>query len=316
MKNKTILTNAVFSLVDKEADNGLSVEKEGSEQQKTAQPKSSLEKQRRDKISQTIAEEKKLVKNKTLAKKPSEKNKQPRISTQVGDENLKIVQARKLQMMTQTGREPASASPLQMHLVQSESLKVAQEKLSDLEEEILSLREKNSALVSAGEVLKENNSNLKAKLEDLKFSLSDEKKSFEDEKEVLVSAMEEARDQILLLRNKNQELEKRISSSFHGIRQRENSLEGRIEILKMENSAVQKEKDRKILDFKKEILKLKHNLENAHKKNHELDVLTRKLKESSRRAVSALRATIYNLEGVKLNEKTVISQSKKVSKAS
>ena len=316
MKNKTTLTSALLSLVDRQAEEKLSLIKENPEQLQAVVSKSSLEKQRQDKISQTIAEEKKFIKNKSLAKKPEEKNKKPKTVTQVEDENLKFIQARKLQMMTQTNREQASASPLQMHLVQSESLKIAQEKVSDLEEEILSLREKNEALISAGEVLKENNESLKTKLEDLKSSLNDEKKSFKDEKEILLSAMEEARSQLLRLRDKEQELEKRISSNFHGIRQRENSLEGRIEILKMENSAIQKEKDKKILDFKKEILKLKHNLEKARKKNHELNTLTGKLKESSRRAVSALRATIYNLEGAKLNEETVVSQDSNFKKAS
>ena len=83
----------------------------------------------------------------------------------------------------------------------------------------------------------------------------------------------------------------------------------------MENSAIQREKDKKILELKKDIQKIKNNLENSHKKNHDLNNLNNKLKESSRRAISALRATIYNLEGAKLNEETIISQSKNNIKA-
>ncbi|MCZ0933319.1 MAG: hypothetical protein OXJ52_09240 [Oligoflexia bacterium] len=315
MKSKTKLTDVLAGLVDTKTKSkqNLQVLKE----KKTADSqKSALEKKRQAKVLKTIAEEKKHIKNEELVKKHEVKNLKPKTATHIEDENLKAVQARKFQMMTQTNREQAPSSPLQMHLVQSESLRIAQEKIGDLEEEILSLREKNESLISAGEVLQEHNESFKSKLEELKLSLNDEKKSFEDEKEILLSAMEEAREQLIRLRNKNQELEKRIASSFHGIRQRENALEGRIEILKMENSAVQKEKDKNILELKKDILKLKSNLENSHKKNHELNVLNSKLKESSRRAISALRATIYNLEGAKLNEETVVSQSKNFKKAS
>ena len=165
--------------------------------------------------------------------------------------------------------------------------------------------QKNESLVSAGEVLNSNNETLKAKLDELKSSLNQEKKSFEDEKELLLSALEKAREQLEQLVRKKQELEKRLSSNFHGIRQRESSLEGRIEILKMENTVVQKEKDKKILELKKDIQKLNYNLENSRKKNHEMSSLNNQLKESFRRAVSALRATIYNLEGAKLAEDTV-----------
>ena len=264
-----------------------------------------------------ILKDEKTIKNNALIeklklKKPKSKN--PAFIEK--DENLKLVQARRLQMTTYTNNEQAVSSPLQMHLVQSESLKVAQEKLSDLEEEILSLREKNSALVSAAEVLKENNETFKMKAEEIKSEWNDEKEAFKEEKSILLSAIDEARNQIFSLRNQNQELEKRISGNFNEIRQRENSLEGRIEILKMENLAFQKEKDKKILDLKKDILRLESNLENAHKKNHKLNISNSKLKTSSRRAVSALRATIYNLEGAKLNEETVVSQSKKLEKAS
>ena len=314
MKSQSKLTDMLSDLMSVKTENKLDSE---DLKGKKDVPESSFENKRKSKILKTIAEEKKYVDDKVLVKKPEVKNQRYKTGVHIADENLKAVQARKFQIMTHTNREQkAPSSPLQMHLVQSESLRIAQEKVSDLEEEILSLREKNSALFSAGEVLKENNESLKSKLEELKSSLNDEKESFKDEKEVLLSAIEKARDDIVRLRNKNQELENRISSSFHGIRQRENSLEGRIEILKMENSALQKEKDKKILDLKKDILKLKNNLENSHKKNHKLNLFNSKLKESSRRAISALRATIYNLEGAKLNEETVVSQDTKSTKAS
>lgn len=222
---------------------------------------------------------------------------------------LNMVAAKKIQMITRSGVNPGVASsPLQMHLVQSESLRIAQDKIADLEEELSELRQKNESVVSASEVLKDKNDLLKSQLEDIKYNLKEEKHNAKDEKEVLLSALEEAKVQINKFKNKTQELEKRLSSDLHGIRNRESSLESRIEILKMENSVLQREKDKKIIELKKQIQKIKSNLDGAHRKNHDLQTLNNQLQESSRRTVSALRATIYSLEGVKTKEETIVTE--------
>lgn len=221
-------------------------------------------------------------------------------TNQWSEDVLKVVQARKIQMMSKPGAD-YNTSPLQMHLVRSESLRIAQEKIVDLEENIHKLREKNESLVSAGAVLKENNNLLKSKLEELKYVIEENKTDFKDEKDILISALEEAKTQMTQLKNKNEELEKRLSRDIHGIRARENALESRIEILKMESSVLQREKDKKIIELKKQAQKTKESLDRAYKKNQTLEKENNKLQESSRRTVSVLRATIYNLEGVNSN---------------
>ena len=238
----------------------------------------------------------------------SQKQKQNKTNYQEVD-MLKMVQARKFQMMTKSGMDQASSSsPLQMHLIQSESLRIAQDKITELEEELSEIRQKNESLVSASEVLKDKNDLLKSKLEDLKYAIKEEKDNFKDEKEILLSAMEEAKTQINQLKSKKKELEKRLSSDFHGIRNRESSLESRIEILKMETSVLQREKDKKIIDLKKQIQKIKSNLDGAHKKNQDLQIQNNNLQESTRRTVSALRATIYNLEGIRNRDETIVTK--------
>ena len=236
-----------------------------------------------------------------------QKEKKTKTSYQKED-MLKMVEARKIQIMTKSGLDPASSSPLQMHLVRSESLRIAQDKIIDLEEELHEFRQNNESLVSASEVLKDKNDQLQSKLEDLKYLLKEEKGNFKDEKEVLLSTLEEAKTQLIQLRGKKQELEKRLSNDLHGIRTRESSLESRIEIMKMENSVLQREKDKKIIELKKQMQKIKSNLDGAHKKNQDLQTLNNKLQESSRRTVSALRATIYNLEGVRSKEETIVTE--------
>ena len=249
------------------------------------------------------------VKNPSQKKKDFtiKKEKKTEAGYQEGD-MLKAVEARRIQMMTQSEMERAPSSPLQMHLVQSESLRIAQDKISDLEEELHEFRRKNESLVAASETLKEKNDLLKSKSEDLKYSLKEEKGNSKDEKEILLSAIEEAKTQLNQLKSKKQELERRLSSDLHGIRNRESSLESRIEILKMENSVLQREKDKKIIELKKQTQKIKSNLDGAHKKNQDLQTQNNKLQESSRRTVSALRATIYNLEGVRAKEETIVTE--------
>lgn len=250
-----------------------------------------------------------IKKSLSKEKTPNSVNKGKAESHNWSEDVLKVVEARKLQMVSKTGINQGVTSPLQMHLIRSESLRIAQDKIADLEEELHRFRQKNESLISASEVLKDKNDLLQSKLADLKYLSKEEKDNFKGEKEILLSALEEAKTQINKLKGKKQELEKRLSRDLHGIHARENSLESRIEILKMENSVLQREKDRKIIELQKQIQKIKANLEEAHKKNQDLQMLNNKLQESSRRTVSSLRATIYNLEGVRSkNEETLVTE--------
>ena len=199
-------------------------------------------------------------------------------------------------------------SPMQMHLIQSESLRVAQDKIKELEEELIQLRKHNESILSASEILKSNNVSLKQDLENIEHKFNEQKNSFKEEKEVLMSALSSAKESIDKLKAKNKELDKKISGYFYNLRNRESSLEGRIEILKMENSILQREKDNKILQFKKDLENNKYKMDSLHKENQELKTLLRKLKESSSRAVSALRATVFNLEGAKEPDNTIFTK--------
>lgn len=253
-----------------------------------------------------------LTSLKTTLSKEEDKTSNNKMKTKThnwSEDVLKVVEARKFQMMSKAGTDQGITSPLQMHLIRSESLRIAQDKIVDLEEELHKFRQKNESLVSASEVLKEKNEFLQSSSEDLKYRLTEIKDNFKNEKEIIMSALEEAKTQINKLKSKKQEMEKRLSRDLHGIHARENSLESRIEILKMENSVLQREKDKKIIELKKQIQKIKANLEGAHKKNQDLQTLNNKLQESSRRTVSSLRATIYNLEGVSSkNEETIVTE--------
>ena len=159
-----------------------------------------------------------------------------------------------------------STSPLQKHLIRSESLRIAQEKISILEKELYKLRQKNESIVSAFEVLKEKNQVLQSKLEDMKFSIKEEKANFKEKERVLLSALEEAKTQIHDLRSRKKELENRLSRNMQGIHARESSLESRLEILKNDTRNLQEAKDKKIIELQQQIQKIKANLDASHQK--------------------------------------------------
>ena len=227
------------------------------------------------------------------------------VTSYEGDDNyLKSIQARRLQMMSKmdTHTEVAPPAPLQIQLMQSESLKISQEKINSLEEELVLLREKSESLLSVADLLKEQNQELKVKVEESEKRIGEEKIDFENEKEILLSALSSAKEQIEKLKKEKKDLDAKLSSYSYSLSHRENSLEGRIEILKMENSVLQREKDKKIIELRKSVEKNKRNLEAVQKQNQELRDLNEELQKSSHRAVSALRATIFNLEGVDSSE--------------
>ena len=224
----------------------------------------------------------------------------------LNEATLKAVESKKAQMASKSGVQ-LNPSPLQMHLIRSESLHIAQEKIKDLEENLQELRQKNEALLSASRVLKEKNEAITSQLKNSKNQLDQQKNDFTEEKKILLSTIEDSKKEIKRFKDKIQDLENRLSDDLYGIRDRENSLEGRIEILKMENSVLQKEKDKKIIQLKKQIQKTENNLNRVYKKNKDLQVINQKFQDSSHRAVSALRATIYNLEGVREQTESTIN---------
>ena len=257
-----------------------------AEKQNSETPSSSLEESK--KLDQEIPEKD----NSVLSEEKNQFN--PREDS----DHLELLQARKLQVLSKSGLGGMPSSPLQIQLMQSDSLKISQEKISSLEEELIVLGQKNGELLSAGELLKEANQELKIQLEEIEKKVAEEKADLTNEREVLLSALSSAKEQVERLKRKNHDLEKKISGYSYSLSHRENSLEGQIEILKMENSVLQREKDKKIIELKNMIEKNKYSLEIIQKQNQELKTLNENLQKTSHRAVSALRATIFNLEGV------------------
>ncbi len=215
--------------------------------------------------------------------------------------DLKSIQAKKFQRMSKAGVE---SLPLQVNLMQSESLRIAQEKIIDLEREIECLRRDKESLISSGSVLKEKIDNLLSQIEDSNCYLEEERETFANEKKVLLVTLDDVKKEVVRLKEHKKDLENRLSNGLQNIRVRENSLENRLEILKLEGSVLQREKNNKIIDLQRKINKLNDSLQTSYRKNKEMQNYITRLKDSSRKTVSVLRATIHNLEGYRTNEQT------------
>ena len=200
-----------------------------------------------------------------------------------------------------------NASLLQVQLLQSESLRLAQERIISLEKELQELRENNEALASAGDVFEEKIEQLLLKNEELLKEKEEGKDQFKDEKQILTEALKASRKEKEKLDAHNKELGNRLSKDLQSIRGRENSLENRIEIIKMESSVLQREKDKKILSLQKSIHKLDNNSKQAYKKNQKTQEKIKNLQDNSRKTIAVLRATIHNLEGSQSQETTEVS---------
>lgn len=213
------------------------------------------------------------------------------------------VQVSKSQLMARSSVK-GGGSPLEITLQQSESLKAAQARISTLEEELQNLRQENESFVSTAEVLNESREQLLAENEELRRGREDMQENFADEKDVLMNTLEEVKKEKTKLMDINKNLEKRLSSDLQSIRARELALEGQVEIIKLEGVALQREKDAKIIHLQKVNRKLNSNLFSSHKKIQNLQKQADKLRDSVRKSLSVLRATIHNLEGLPFDSHT------------
>ena len=110
--------------------------------------------------------------------------------------------------------------------------------------------------MSSGEVLSEKIERLKDQNATLSLEREELERSKDEEKETLLNALEESRIKSERLEAAKLQLEERLARDLENIRGRESSLESKIEIMKLEQSVLQKEKDKIIIDLKREAHKM------------------------------------------------------------
>lgn len=194
-------------------------------------------------------------------------------------------------------RSSAAPNSTEAALAQSESLRIAQQRLLEFEQEIERLRIQNEELGAAAETLRRRADELLAVNNRREADYQNAISSFEQEKQLLTSGRDALGRENEELRRRNEELELRLSSNIQKIRVRERELENRLELIKMESQALIRTKDEMILELKRQIDQLNIELTNYRNKNQELNRLTNDKQEQLRRTVKALRLALSMLEG-------------------
>jgi hypothetical protein len=190
-----------------------------------------------------------------------------------------------------------ASSPAQVSLIQSENLRVAQQRILELEEEISRLRTDNEALAAAGETLRNVSVQSKSDLERLQRHITDQTQNFKQERSHLENVVKTKQNRVDELEQQVAQMDLRLSSSIQKIRVRERELENRLELVKMENQALIRSKDEMILDLKRQIDQITIELESYRNKGQELNQQLGQKQETLSRTVKALRLALSLLEG-------------------
>lgn len=185
----------------------------------------------------------------------------------------------------------------------SENLRVAQARISELEHELERIRRENEQLRQAGETLRRQVDQLQAGAESAESDLAESKRTAEEERKVLRSQLSARDREISELKALKEDIESRLESNFKKIRVRERDLEHRIEIIKSESASIAATKDKMILELKRQIDQLKSELEHANHQTQQSFKSFKEKQETVRKAVRALRIALTVLEGEDEEEK-------------
>jgi predicted RNase H-like nuclease (RuvC/YqgF family) len=192
-----------------------------------------------------------------------------------------------------TAGKPSDMTPL----LQSEHMRIAQNRIKELEEVVESLRVDNEQLSSASETLKNRNDELNGKLENLESRIEDVTENANREKSFLETSTKSKSREISALKLKVEELESRLHQDLRKIRVRERELENIIEIVRAEHAAVILNKDEMILNLKRKVDDLMHQMDLQNHRLKDQDRASREEHEKVKRTVKGLRAALIMLEG-------------------
>jgi hypothetical protein len=188
-------------------------------------------------------------------------------------------------------------------LKQSESLRIAQSRITDLERELERVRRDNESLSTAGDTLRRRADELSSKAESLEIVAREANLRLDEEKKVLRGQIQAKDRENSEMKARVEEIETRLESNFKKIRVRERELEHRLEIVKMESATLVTTKDKMLLDLKRQIDQLHQESDSAKNKSQELFGQYKEKQDTIRRVVRALRIALTILEG---DDETVV----------
>ena len=206
-----------------------------------------------------------------------------------------------------TPQKLANLNAIQLKLYEGDHLKIAQQKIEELGREVDRLRIENEKLASASDLFQRSSEEHLAVRLEIEKKLSHNESRFSEERLSLKNHLEQRDVQIKELKDKVEDLESRLSNDIRKSRSRERELENRLELARLEKISLVGSKDDIILDLKRQVDQLNHELGNYRRKAAEMNQTIDANQEQFRRTVRALRLALTNLE---VNEQ-IGSRSKK-----
>ncbi len=199
---------------------------------------------------------------------------------------------------------PPRSAAFDNQFSRAENLKVAQQRILELEKDIEKYRKENEMLTSASEISRNRIDELISKSLHLEKQKNELKELNESELRIFKDGLIAKDTEIHRLRSKVEELESRLANDLRKVRVRERELENRLELAKVERTALLRAKDETILDLKRKTENLQAELESYQNKVIELGQKIDANQDQFARTVRALRLALTNLE---VNEGTSTS---------
>lgn len=210
-----------------------------------------------------------------------------------------------------SGRDLASSSHYSdAQMVQAENLRLAQTRILELENEAEKLRQENELLTAAGTIAKNRLDELTEKIHAIERSKIDAMEQASLEMKILKESLLERDRETAKAKRKVEELETRLNSDLKKIRVRERELENRLELSRLEKTALVRSKDENILDLKRKMDLISSELENYKQRTSELQEKIDNQHDQIGRTVRALRLALTNLESSDTSSDSVLPLKK------
>ncbi len=185
---------------------------------------------------------------------------------------------------------------LDASLMQAENLRIAQNRILQLEEEVDRLRRDHEEVSSAADAVKSRGDEMLIRIQALERERDEVRESSETELMILKGQLNFKEKELAAALQKVDDLEVRLKNDFRKIRVRERELENRLELVRAEKSTLVRAKDDSILDLKRRVDQLQHEIENYRDKCLELNKTLESQKEQFKRTARALKMALTNLE--------------------
>jgi chromosome segregation ATPase len=190
----------------------------------------------------------------------------------------------------------AAATALDAHLQQADALKLAQNRILDLEKHLEKMRSESEQLSAVADMARVREEELLNKIHVLDRSRSELKEHSMQELNIFRDNLQNREFEVTRLRMRLEEMESRLQSDLKKIRVRERELENRLELSKMEKTALLKAKDDTILDLKRKQDQIYTELDAYRHKCLDLNRKIELNNDQFSRTVRALRLALTNLE--------------------